>query len=128
MLWIFQNPKYCNYFKSIFKHLEIIILEILFCHIFYMSYSIMTWNWKWKKMLFSLSSKYSYFKPIFNYTRKGFWKGILICQIWDTLTCFCPLNPIVSTCVMNQSKGHWLLSNALTITISLIMNMEVKLL
>jgi len=42
MLWIFQNPKYCNYFKSIFKHLEIIILEILFCHIFYMSYSIMT--------------------------------------------------------------------------------------
>jgi hypothetical protein len=24
-----------------------------------------------KKMLFSISSKYSYLKPIFNYTRKG---------------------------------------------------------
>ncbi len=30
-------------------------------------------------------------------------------------------------CVMNQSRGHWLLSDALT-TITLTMNMEVKLL
>ncbi len=37
---------------------------------FYMSYIIMTLNWKWKKMLLSISSKYSYFKPKFNYTRK----------------------------------------------------------
>jgi hypothetical protein len=38
------------------------------------------------------------------------------------------LNPIVSTCVLNQSRGHWLLSNTLTITITLNMNMEVELL
>ncbi len=49
----------------------------------------MIWNWKWKKMLFSKSSKYSYFKPIFNYTWKGFWKGTLIHQNYDTLVCFC---------------------------------------
>jgi hypothetical protein len=29
---------------------------------------------------------------------------------------------------MNQSKGHWLLSNASTIAIALIINMEVALL
>jgi hypothetical protein len=34
------------------------------------------------------------------------------------------LNLIVSTYVMNQSRGHWLLSNALTITITFIMEME----
>jgi hypothetical protein len=50
----------------------------------------MIWNWKWKKMSFSISSKYSYFKPIFNYTRKGLWKGILICQNCDTLMFFHP--------------------------------------
>ncbi len=38
------------------------------------------------------------------------------------------LNPIISTCVLNQSKGHWLLSNTLTIAITLTMNMEVELL
>jgi hypothetical protein len=38
------------------------------------------------------------------------------------------LNPIVSTCVLNQLGGHWLLSNALTIIIILTMTMEVKLL
>jgi hypothetical protein len=31
-------------------------------------------------------------------------------------------NPIVSTCVLNQSRGHWLLLDTLT------MNMETKLL
>ncbi len=55
-----------------------------------MSYNIMIWNWKWKKMLLSISFKYSYFNPIFNYTRKGLWKGILICQNCDTLMCFHP--------------------------------------
>jgi len=38
------------------------------------------------------------------------------------------LNPIVSTCVLNQFRGSWLLSNTLTIIITLIMNMEVELL
>jgi hypothetical protein len=38
------------------------------------------------------------------------------------------LNPIVSTCVLNQSRGHWLLLDTLTITVTLIMNMEIKLL
>ncbi len=38
------------------------------------------------------------------------------------------LNPIVSTCKLNQSRGHWLLPITLTITITLIMNMEIKLL
>jgi hypothetical protein len=53
-----------------------------------MSYSIMIWNWKWKKMLFSVPPKYSYFKPIFNYIKKGLWKETLICQNCDTLMCF----------------------------------------
>ncbi len=45
----------------------------------------MVWNWKWKQMLLS---KYLYFKPISNYTRKGFWKGTLIYWNCDTLICF----------------------------------------
>ncbi len=36
----------------------------------------------------SISSKYSYFKPIFNYIKKGLWKGTLIYQHCDTLMCF----------------------------------------
>jgi hypothetical protein len=50
-------------------------------------------------------------------------------QVWVVVevVTFC-LNPIVSTCVMNQSRGHWLLSNALTIVIALIVNMETTLL
>jgi hypothetical protein len=50
----------------------------------------MIWNWKWKKNVFSISSKYSYFKPIFNYIKKELWKGILIDQNCDTLVCFHP--------------------------------------
>jgi hypothetical protein len=38
------------------------------------------------------------------------------------------LNPVISTCVLNQFDGHWLLSNALAIIIILIMNMEIELL
>ncbi len=41
------------------------------------------------KLLLSISSKYSYFTPIFNYTRKGLWKGNLICWNCDSLMCFC---------------------------------------
>ncbi len=65
-------------------------LKKFFCHIFYMFYSIMIWNWKWKKTLLSISSKYSYLKLVFNFTRKGFWKETLIRQICDTLLWFCP--------------------------------------
>jgi hypothetical protein len=39
-------------------------------------------------MLLSISYKYSYFKWIFNYTRKGLWKGIPIRQNWDTSMSF----------------------------------------
>jgi hypothetical protein len=38
------------------------------------------------------------------------------------------LNHVVSACVMNQSRGHWLLSNASTISITIIMEMEAQLL
>ncbi len=38
------------------------------------------------------------------------------------------LNHVVYACVMNQSRGHWLLSNALTISITIIMEMEAQLL
>jgi hypothetical protein len=38
------------------------------------------------------------------------------------------LNHVMLACVMNQSRGYWLLLNALTITIALPMNMEAKLL
>ncbi len=38
------------------------------------------------------------------------------------------LNPMVTTsCVMNQSKGHWLLSYALAIAINLIVAMEFEI-
>ncbi len=36
------------------------------------------------------------------------------------------LNHVVSACVMNQSRGHWLLLNALTIAIALPMNMKLS--
>jgi hypothetical protein len=41
-------------------------------------------------------------------------------QVWVVVEVITScLNPIVSTCVMNQSKGHWLFSNTLTTTIAL---------
>jgi hypothetical protein len=42
-----------------------------------------------KKKEKSISSKYSYLKLVFNYIRKGFWKGIIIYWNCDTLVCFC---------------------------------------
>jgi hypothetical protein len=77
-------------FKSLFKPLKKIIYTKKKLWFFNMSYNIMFWNWKWKKK--SISSKYLYFKPIFNYIRKGLWKGTLICQNCDTLMCFHPYN------------------------------------
>jgi len=38
------------------------------------------------------------------------------------------LNLVISNYVMNQSRGHWLLLNALTTSITLTMEMEVALL
>jgi hypothetical protein len=38
------------------------------------------------------------------------------------------LNHVVFACVMNQSRGHWLLLDALTLTITFIMEMEAQLL
>ncbi len=38
------------------------------------------------------------------------------------------LNLIVFACVMNQSRGHWLLSDALTMAITFTMEMEAQLL
>jgi hypothetical protein len=55
----------------------------------------MIWNWKWKKKLFLISSKYSYFKLVFNYIKKGLWKGTLICRNCDTLMCFCPFQTLI---------------------------------
>jgi len=43
-----------------------------------------------EKMLLSISSKYSYFKLVLNYTRKGLWKGTPIHRNCDTIMCFHP--------------------------------------
>jgi hypothetical protein len=53
---------------------------------------------------------------------------ILKAQVWVVAKVVTfALNLIVSTCVLNQSKGHWLLLDALTIIIILTMNMEIEL-
>ncbi len=75
----------------------------IFCDVFNMFYSIMIWNGKWKKMLCSISSKYSYFKPIFNYIKKGLWKETLISQNCDTLMCF---RPYVYHYALPMFQGH----------------------
>ncbi len=36
------------------------------------------------------------------------------------------MNHVVTTCVMNQSQGHWLLPNALNICINLTLTLEAK--
>jgi len=38
------------------------------------------------------------------------------------------LNHVISTCVMNHNRGHWFLSDALTIAINLTMEMKAQLL
>ncbi len=53
---------------------------------------------------------------------------VLKAQVWAIVKVVTfALNLIVSTCVLNQSKGHWLLLDALTIIIILTMNMEIEL-
>jgi len=54
---------------------------------------------------------------------------VLKAQIWAIVKAITStLNPMVSTFVMNQIRGHWLLSNALIIVITFIMEMEGALL
>jgi hypothetical protein len=49
--------------------------------------------------------------------------------VWDIIKVVTfALKLVVLTCVLSQSKGHWLLSNTLTITITLTMTMEAMLL
>ncbi len=49
--------------------------------------------------------------------------------MWDIIKVITfALNFVVLTCVLNQSKGHWLSSNAWRITITWSMNMKVNLL
>ncbi len=50
-------------------------------------------------------------------------------QVWDVVEVITScLNLFVSTYVMNQSRGHWMLLDSLTITIALIVSMEAALL
>jgi hypothetical protein len=75
-----------------------------------------------EKMLFSISFKYSYFKPIFNYIRKRLWKGILICENCYTLMCFCPFN------ILEKNKMEFFLCNViLNILIHRSWNFEINL-
>jgi hypothetical protein len=56
-------------------------------------------------------------------------KECLKAQLWAISKAITStLNPIILACVMNQFRHQCLLSNALTITITLTMNMEAKLL
>jgi len=68
------------YLKSHCKHFKIIIKRI-FCDFFISSWFEIG---NGKKIL-SVSSKYSYFKPIFNYTKKDFEKGFNYVEI---VVCF----------------------------------------
>ncbi len=53
---------------------------------------------------------------------------VLKAQVWAVAKVVTfALNLIVSTCVLNQSKGHWLSLDALPIIITLTMNMEIEL-
>jgi hypothetical protein len=36
------------------------------------------------------------------------------------------MNPVVNACVMNQSRGHWLLLDALITIVNISLNMEVE--
>ncbi len=52
---------------------------------------------------------------------------VLKTQVWVIVKILIHfLNPIVTTCVMNQSKGDWLLLDALATIINLIVVMEFE--
>jgi hypothetical protein len=54
-------------------------------------------------------------------------KGFLKVEIWAIIKAFTSiLNRVVSICVMNQSEGHWLLSDVLNKCINLTLTLEVK--
>jgi hypothetical protein len=50
-------------------------------------------------------------------------------QVWaiieGIISC---MNLVVNACVMNQSRGHWLLLDALITTVNISLNMEVEVL
>jgi hypothetical protein len=49
-------------------------------------------------------------------------------QVWVIVKAITScLKSIISACVMNQSRSHWLLSDALTMTITFTINMEATL-
>jgi hypothetical protein len=48
-------------------------------------------------------------------------------QMWAIAKVTLTLNPMVITCVMNQSHGHWLLLDVLTTTITRIVNLQFKM-
>jgi hypothetical protein len=65
----------------------------------------------------------------------GKWKFVILQQkifkaeVWGVAEAITStLNLVVLPYVMNQSRGHWLLTNALTKTITSIMDMEIMLL
>jgi hypothetical protein len=48
-------------------------------------------------------------------------------QVWAIVEAITScMNPVVSAYVMYQSKGHWLLSDVLTTTVNISLNMEVE--
>jgi hypothetical protein len=50
-------------------------------------------------------------------------------QVWVIVEAITfTLNPVIFTCVTNHNRGHWLLLDALTTTITFTMEMEVQLL
>jgi hypothetical protein len=78
----FLNPKNHNYFKSSFKHLKMIILKKYFVILF--TFLIASWYEieNGRNLLVSISSKYSYFKPVFNYTRKTLKRDSNPSKLW----------------------------------------------
>jgi len=48
-------------------------------------------------------------------------------KVWEAIEAITNVvNHVATTCVMNWSRGHWLLSNALMTPIALIVYMEAK--
>jgi hypothetical protein len=55
-------------------------------------------------------------------------KKVLKTQVLDIVEVITScLNPMVVACVMNQSHGHWLLFNALTTTMILVIKFQVEM-
>ncbi len=71
-----RNEKYIEWMECNFNLLCYGLLKIPEIVIIFKSFlNIIIWIWKWKKMLLSISSKYSYFKPFSTTIKKDFEKG-----------------------------------------------------